>query len=108
MRKIKSKDEVIVITGKDNGKRGEVTQVMSDGRVVVSGVRRLKHYEKPNPQTGATGGIIERDGPIDVSNVAIFNRETGKADRVGFSVIDDGGKQKKIRIFKSTKKPIDG
>ena len=108
MRKIKSKDEIIVITGKDKGKRGEVMQVLGDGRVVVAGVRIMKHYERPNPQTGAAGGIIDRAGPIEVSNVAIFNRETGKADRVGFSVVSEDGKAKKIRIFKSTKKPIDG
>jgi large subunit ribosomal protein L24 len=108
MRKIKSKDEVIVITGKDKGKRGEVMRVLDDGRVVVSGVHRMTHYERPDPNTGRQGGLVEREGPIDVSNVAIFNRDTGKADRVGFSTVEEGGATKKIRIFKSTKKPIDG
>lgn len=107
MRKIKSKDEVIVLTGKDKGKRGEVQSVLADGRVVVGGVKMLKHYDKPNPQAGVTGGIVAREAPIQASNVAIFNRETGKADRVGFAFVEKNGEKRKIRVFKSTKKAID-
>ena len=107
MRKIKSKDEVIVITGKDKGKRGEVQTVLDDGRVVVSGVRLLKNYERANPQAGVAGGIVAREAPIQTSNVAIYNHETGKADRVGFAFVEKNGEQRKIRVFKSTKKAID-
>lgn len=107
MRKIKSKDEVIVLTGKDKGKRGEVQSVLDDGRVVVSGVKMLTNYEKANPQAGVAGGIVVREAPIQASNVAIFNRETGKADRVGFAFVEKNGERRKVRVFKSTKKTID-
>ena len=107
MRKIKSKDEVIVLTGKDRGRRGEVQAVLADGRVVVSGVKMLKHYDKPNPQAGVAGGIVAREAPIEVSNVAIYNRATGKADRVGFAFVEKNGETRKVRVFKSTKQVID-
>jgi large subunit ribosomal protein L24 len=103
MLKIKKNDEVIVITGRDNGRRGEVIQVLDDGRLLVAGVNMLKKHQRGNPNTGEQGGIIEREGPIQVSNVAIWNDEEGKADRVGFEHQDG----KKVRIFKSTKKAID-
>ncbi|MCM2973651.1 MULTISPECIES: 50S ribosomal protein L24 [Larsenimonas] len=104
MRKIKRDDEVIVIAGKDKGKRGTVKRVLQDGRFVISGVNMVKRHTKPNPMLGTQGGIVEREAPIHGSNVAIFNAETGKADRVGFLVQDDGTK---VRIFKSTQKQID-
>ncbi len=103
MRKIKSKDEVIVITGRDKGRRGEVLSVRSDGRLVVSGVNVAKKHQRGNPNAGQPGGIVDKEVPIQASNVAIYNDETGKADRVGFRV-EDG---KKVRFFKSTKKTID-
>jgi large subunit ribosomal protein L24 len=103
MRKIKSKDEVIVITGRDKGRRGEVLTVRPDGRLVVSGINVAKKHQRGNPNTGQQGGIVDKEVPIQASNVAIYNNETGKADRVGFRV-ENG---KKVRYFKSTKKPID-
>ena len=98
MLKIKSGDEVVVITGKDKGKRGTVTRVYPDGRLVVAGVNVAKKHQKPNPQRGIGGGIVEQELPIQGSNVAIYNPKTQKADRVGFKVDGDS----KVRIFKST------
>lgn len=103
MLKIKKDDEVVVITGRDKGKRGEVLRVLGGGRLLVAGVNLVKKHQRPNPNIGQRGGIIEQEAPIDVSNVAIWNDETGKADRVGFRMEGD----KKIRFFKSTEKVID-
>lgn len=103
MQKIRRNDEIIVIAGKDKGKRGKVQQVLADGRVVVGGVNIVKKHVKPNPMLGQQGGIVEKEAPIQVSNVAIFNPETNKADRVGFKV-EEG---KKIRVFKSTQKAVE-
>ena len=103
MQKIKRDDEVIVIAGKDKGKRGTVKRVL-ENRFVVSGVNMIKRHTKPNPMAGNKGGIVEREAPIHASNVAIFNSETGKADRVGFQVKEDGTK---VRIYKSTQTQID-
>ena len=102
MLKIKKSDEVVVITGRDKGKRGEVTQVLADGRLIVAGVNLVKKHQRPNPNIGQQGGIVSREAPIQASNVAIWNDESGRADRVGFR-IDDG---KKVRYFKSTSKAI--
>lgn len=97
--KIRRDDEVIIITGKDKGKRGKVTKVLVEaGKVVVAGLNLNKKHQKPNPQLGQAGGIIEQEAPLDVSNVALFNSATGKADRVGFRFEDE----KKVRFFKST------
>ena len=96
MKKIRKGDEVIVLTGKDKGKRGKVERVVDD-RVVVAGVNVAKKTIKPNPMTGATGGIEDKLMPIHVSNVTLFNEKTGKADRVGFKEVDG----KKVRVFKS-------
>ncbi|TVZ38248.1 large subunit ribosomal protein L24 [Alteromonadaceae bacterium 2753L.S.0a.02] len=104
MRKIKRNDEVVVITGRDKGKRGKVTRVLPDNRVLVSGVQMVKKHQKPNPQMGVAGGIVEKEAPIQVSNVAIYNPSTHKADRVGFKVLEDGNK---VRVFKSDGKAID-
>jgi len=104
MLKIKRDDEVIVLAGKDKGKRGKVRRVMDDNRVVVAGVNMIKKHTKPNPQAGVAGGIVEKEAPIQVSNIAIFNPQTSKADRVGFKVEGDT----KIRIFKSNGEAIDG
>ena len=102
MLKIKRDDEVVVLAGKDKGKRGKVRKVLEDNRVIVSGINMVKKHTKPNPQMGVAGGIVEKEAPIQVSNVAIFNPETGKADRVGFKV--EG--ETKIRIFKSSGEAI--
>jgi large subunit ribosomal protein L24 len=103
MQKIKRDDEVIVLAGKDKGKRGTVRRVVDDSRVLVTGVNMIKKHTRPNPQAGIQGGIVEREAPIQVSNVAIFNPSTGKADRVGFRV-EDG---KKVRIYKSSGEAVD-
>jgi|TARA_B100000795_G_scaffold36348_1_gene23916 large subunit ribosomal protein L24 len=104
MLKIKRDDEVVVVTGKDKGKRGKVLKVMDNGRLLVSGVQMIKKHQKPNPNAGIPGGIIEKEAPIQASNVAIFNSATNKADRVGFKVQDDN---KKIRVFKSSGEAVD-
>jgi large subunit ribosomal protein L24 len=104
MRKIKSDDEVIILTGKDKGKRGKITALVGDDRVLVSGINMIKKHVKPNPQGGVAGGIIEKEAPLQISNVAIFNAATNKADRVGIKVQEDG---KKIRVFKSNGEAID-
>ena len=98
MAKIRRDDEVVVLAGRDKGKRGRVQRVMSDGRLIVTGIQMIKKHQKPNPQTETPGGIIEREAPINSSNVAIVNPETNQADRVGYKILDDG---KKVRIFKS-------
>jgi large subunit ribosomal protein L24 len=103
MRKIKSNDEVIVISGKDKGKRGNVTRFVGENKVIVSGINIVKRHTKPNPNAGITGGIVEKEAPLDISNVAIFNPETNKADRVGF-LVEEGQKK---RVYKSTNKVID-
>ncbi len=104
MRKIKKGDEVIVLVGKDRGKRGTVKQVLTNDRVIVEGVNLVKKHQKPNPARGIPGGIIEKELPIHVSNVAIYNPQTEKADRVGFRFLEDG---RKVRYFKSTNEVID-
>ena len=103
MLKIRRNDEVVVLAGKDKGKRGKVRRVLPDNRVVVSGVNIVKKHTRPNPQAGVAGGIVEQEAPIQVSNVAIFNPETNKADRVGFRI---EGEQKQ-RIYKSSGEVID-
>lgn len=104
MRKIKHNDEVVVIAGKDKGRRGRITKVLDNDRVLVSGVQMVRKHQKPNPQIGRPGGIIEREAPIHISNIAIFNQSMEKPDRVGFKVLEDG---KKVRIFKSNGELID-
>jgi large subunit ribosomal protein L24 len=103
MLKIKRDDEVIILAGKDKGKRGKVRKVLDNHKVIVSGVNMIKKHTKPNPQAGVAGGIVEKEAPIQVSNVAIFNPGTSKADRVGFKVDGDS----KVRVFKSSGEAID-
>ncbi len=98
MDKIRKGDEVIVLTGKDKGKRGVVQQRVDAEHVVVDGVNVAKKAVKPNPMTGATGGIVDKLMPIHVSNVALFNAATGKADRVGVKLVDG----KRVRVYKSS------
>ena len=104
MAKIKRDDEVVVLAGKDKGKRGTVRKVLDADRVVVSGINMIKKHTKPNPQAGVAGGIVEKEAPIQVSNIAIFNPSSNKADRVGYRVEDDG---KKVRVYKSSGEVID-
>ena len=103
MKKIKREDEVIVIAGRDKGRVGKVLKVLADGRVIVAGINMVKRHTKPNPQAGVQGGIVEKEAPMQVSNVAILNPATGKADRVGFKIQEDGSK---VRIYKSDKSVI--
>ena len=103
MLKIKKDDEIVVISGRDRGKRGEVLRVLGNNRLLVGGVNMVKKHQRPNPNAGQQGGIVEQEAPIQVSNVAIWNHEEGKADRVGFKE-EDGAK---LRIFKSTGKVIE-
>ncbi len=103
MNKIKKGDQVIVLTGKDKGKRGTVLRVL-DEAVVVEGVNRVKRAVKPNPIKGTTGGFMDKDMPIDISNVALFNPATGKGDRVGIRTLEDG---RKVRFFKSNGEVVD-
>jgi large subunit ribosomal protein L24 len=98
MKKIRKGDQVVVTTGKDKGKRGTVLRVLDTGKVVVEGVNRVKRHTRPNPIKGQTGGIVDKEMPIQASNVALFNPATGKGDRVGIRVLDDG---RKVRFFKS-------
>jgi large subunit ribosomal protein L24 len=98
MEKIRKGDEVGVIAGKDKGKRGAVVRRVDDEHVVVEGVNRVKKHVKPNPVKGVVGGVVDKDMPLHVSNVALFNPVTKKADRVGFKLLEDG---KKVRVFKS-------
>ncbi|WP_067516584.1 50S ribosomal protein L24 [Endozoicomonas ascidiicola] len=103
MKKIRRDDEVIVIAGKDKGKRGKVQTVRADGKLIVSGINMMKKHQKPNPMLGTPGGIVEKEAAIQASNVALLNPETNKADRVGFTTSEDGKKQ---RVFKSNGKPV--
>ncbi|QDX82586.1 50S ribosomal protein L24 [Denitratisoma sp. DHT3] len=99
MDKIRKGDSVVVMAGKDKGKRGAVTRRVDDERVVVEGVNRVKRHVRPNPLKGQPGGIVEKEMPIHVSNLALFNPATQKGDRVGFKVLEDG---RKVRVFKSS------
>jgi len=99
MEKIRKGDAIIVITGKDKGKRGTVQARVDAERVIVEGINRAKKHVKPNPVKGVVGGIVDKDMPIHISNVALFNPATGKADRVGIKVLEDG---RKVRVFRSS------
>lgn len=104
MAKIRKSDHVIVLAGKDKGKRGTVLRVLDDGMLVVEGVNRVKKHQKPNPMRNIQGGIIEKEMPIQASNIALFNVATGKADRVGCKVLEDG---RKVRVYKSNGEMVD-
>ncbi|TAK79947.1 MAG: 50S ribosomal protein L24 [Aquabacterium sp.] len=103
MNKLRKGDQVIVLTGRDKGKRGTVTERADADRLIVEGVNVVKKHVRPNPMKGTTGGIVDKTLPIQQSNVAIFNPATGKADRVGFKLLADG---KKVRVFKSSGEEI--
>jgi len=103
MQKLKRDDEVIVTTGRDKGKRGKITKILDDGRALVSGINMVTRHTKPNPNLGKQGGIVEREAAIAISNIAIFNPKTQKADKVGIKVAADG---KRTRIYKSDQNAI--
>ena len=104
MQRIRKGDEVVVLTGRDKGKRGTVLRRVDADRVVVEGVNRVKKHQRPNPMKGIQGGIIDQDLPIHVSNVALFNPATKKADRAGVKTLQDG---RKVRIFKANDEQVD-
>jgi large subunit ribosomal protein L24 len=104
MAKIKKGDEVVVIAGKDKGRRGSVLRVYDDGRVLVENVNVVKKHQKGNPNAGQPGGIISKEMPVDISNVMMFNPQTEKGDRIGFRTLEDG---KKVRYFMSNNEVLD-
>ena len=104
MQRIRKGDEVVVISGRDKGKRGTVLRRIDAQHVVVEGVNRVKKHQRPNPMKGVTGGIVELDKPIDVSNIALFNPATKKADRAGIKALEDG---RKVRVFKANGEQVD-
>jgi len=104
MKKIRKGDTVVIITGRDKGRRGAVIEVLGDDRIRVEGLNMSKKHQRPNPQMGVQGGIIEREAPLHVSNVQVFNPATQKGDRVGIKSLEDG---RKVRVFKSNKEMVD-
>lgn len=105
MSKIRKGDEVVVLVGKDKGRCGVVRARGNDGYLIVEGINKVKKNVKPNPLKGTTGGVIEKEMPINISNVAIFNRLTGKADKISFKILEDG---QRLRVFKSNGEIIPG
>ena len=103
MNKIRTGDQVIVIAGKDKGKQGSITKILSNGRCYVSGVQIVKRHTKPNPNAGIAGGVVEKEASIDISNISIYNSSTKKADKVSIKSLEDGTK---VRVFKSSGKEI--
>ncbi|TVP88543.1 MAG: 50S ribosomal protein L24 [Thioalkalivibrio sp.] len=104
MNKIRKGDDVTIITGKDKGRRGTVLRVFPDSRVLVQNINMVKKHQKPNPNMGRTGGIIEKEMPIHVSNVMLFNPAAAKGDRVSFKTLEDG---RKVRVFRSNGEVVD-
>ncbi len=104
MRRIRKGDEVVVIAGKDKGRRGTVVNVLTNDKLVVQNINMVKKHQKPNPAQGVPGGIIEKEMPLHISNVMLFNPATGKGDRVGFKSLEDG---RKVRFFKSNNEVVD-
>lgn len=107
MNKIKKGDDVVVITGKDKGRRGTVSRVLANGKLVIEGINVAKKHLRPNPNAGISGGIVEKEMPIEASNVMLWNAIAGKGDRVGFKFIGEGAAQKKVRFFKSNQELVD-
>ena len=103
MNRIKKGDQVVVIAGKDKGKRGDVVRVDGD-RVIVSNINIIKRHTKPNPQAGVAGGVVEREASMHISNIALFNPASGKGERIGFKVLEDG---RKLRVFRSSGEALD-
>ena len=103
-RKIKKGDDVIVVTGKDKGKRGTVLRVLPSGKLIVENINIARKHQKPNPMKGEQGGIVDKEMPMEISNVALYNPNSGRADRVGFKILEDG---RKVRVFKSDGEVVD-
>ena len=103
MNKIRTGDQVIVTAGKDKGKQGSITKILSNGRCFVSGVQIIKRHTKPNPNAGIAGGVVEKEASIDMSNISIYNSSTKKADKVSIKSLEDGTK---VRVFRSSGKEI--
>ncbi|MFA5940991.1 MAG: 50S ribosomal protein L24 [Sinimarinibacterium sp.] len=108
MNKIRKGDEIVVITGKDKGRRGKVSQILANGKVLVEGVNVAKKHQKPNPNAGVAGGVVEKEMPLDISNVMLWNAKTSKGDRVGIRIEGEGEKRRKVRVFKSNQELVDG
>ena len=104
MNKIRKGDKVFISTGKDKGKDGIVSEVLANGKILVEGINMVKKHVSPNPNLGIQGGIVSQERPLDISNVAIFNSKTSKADKISFKTLKDG---KKIRVFRSNQEAID-
>ena len=104
MQKIRKGDEVVVIAGRDKGRRGAVIKLLDDGKVIVENVNMVKRHTKPNPQVNRQGGIVEKEAPLEISNVALWNPATKKGDRVGIRTLADG---RRVRFFKSNKEVVD-
>ncbi len=104
MERIRKGDNIVVIAGRDKGKRGTVLRRVDKDHIVVEGVNRVKKHQRPNPMKGQTGGIVDKDMPIHISNVALFNAQTQKADRIAVKVLEDG---RKVRVFKSNGEMVD-
>jgi large subunit ribosomal protein L24 len=107
MNKIRKGDEVVVVIGKDKGRRGTVNLVLETGKVVVEGINVVKKHQKPNPNAGVTGGVIEKEMPIQAANLRLWNPDTQKGERVGFKTIGEGATRKKVRVFKSSGEVVD-
>ena len=104
MKKIRKNDDVVIISGKDNGRHGKVSQVLGNKKVLVQGVNIAKKHQKGNPNAGVTGGIVDKELPVDISNVMVVNPATGKGDRIGIKMLEDGTK---VRFFKSNDEQVD-
>jgi large subunit ribosomal protein L24 len=107
MSKIRKGDEVVVAVGKDKGRRGTVTAVLPTGKVLVEGINVAKKHQKPNPNQGVAGGVIEKEMPIQASNLRLWNPDGKKGERVGYKFIGEGGARKKVRVFKSSGEVVD-
>ena len=104
MKKIKKGDDVVVLAGKNKGKRGNVLRVLDNGRVMVDGINIVKKHVRPNPQAGESGGIVEQEAALDISNISLYDATSGKTSRVGVKVLEDG---KKVRVYKSSGEMVD-
>jgi large subunit ribosomal protein L24 len=104
MKRLRKGDQVVVLSGRDKGRKGEIKQVLADGSVLVEGVNLAKKHQRPNPQRNVQGGILEKEMPLDASKLAVWNAGKGKGDRVGFKTLADG---KKVRVFKSSGEQLD-
>lgn len=105
--RLKKGDEVVVITGRDKGRRGTILELLDDNRLLVEGISMVKKHQKGDPNTGVQGGIIEKEAPIQASNVMLYNPQTQKGDRVGFKMVGEGDAARKMRFFRSTGETVD-